>query len=299
MRGTILGSWPHTWHTIWEPLADSKFSPPELFSELYPELLNACKPPKPDEDLTVVSEADHIVASPKNVRDTRAATDPVFALDCFRTMRPEEFSSERKLVRFFEQSNFIIEDFGVPQLGMLFSDSVSSFLNRYNLRYHLISPFQIVPRLPEMVSGMLQEIERNAAADQHLSALNNAVHEAFEDLSTRGRTTDIANCISRVCNLAEGFARKAPGVTQETLGAASREINCWPHATIQKSLSTLYGFCSDYPGLRHSGNSYSKIRDLEVRDALIISMLFMSFAGYLCEIDFYGVLGLKTDTADE
>ena len=50
---------------------------------------------------------------------------------------------------------------------------------------------------------------------------------------------------------------------------------------MRDALKKLYGFCSDYPGIRHPGNPAAKLRELEYRDAILISLLLLSFSGYL------------------
>lgn len=293
MRGTLISAWPQAAIDLWQPLADSKDAPQELFSELYPELMNACRKPTREEGLVIVSAASHMVTSPRIERDEMAANDSAFALECFTKLAPEEFASERRLVRFFEQAYFIIEDFESRGLSILYRSLVAAFLTRYNLRYQLIEPFQIIPRFSQLFAGMLEEIERSISGEAHLTELHTSVRHAFEDLCSRGRPADVSTCIARVCNLAEGLARRVPDVTADTLGAAARELTCWPHRTIQNALTAIYGFCSDYPGVRHAGNPEGRLRDLDVRDAVVVSMLLLAFTGYLCEIDFTELLGTK------
>jgi hypothetical protein len=52
---------------------------------------------------------------------------------------------------------------------------------------------------------------------------------------------------------------------------------------VKSSLKSLYGFCSDYPGIRHAGNPASRIRDLETKDGILICLLLFAFSGYLTD----------------
>lgn len=131
------------------------------------------------------------------------------------------------------------------------------------------------------------------STDPDLEELLTSTEQAFEDLTLRTRPADIKTCILKMCSLAEGLAIRFPGVTEDTLGQATKEIKCWPHATIRNALSSLYGFCCDYPAIRHAGKPKSKIRELEPRDALIVSMLFFAFAGYLTDIDYGELFAIK------
>lgn len=70
---------------------------------------------------------------------------------------------------------------------------------------------------------------------------------------------------------------KKPG----SLGDRCKEIKDWPHATIRDALTRLYGFCSDYPGIRHAGSPGGVLRDFAIRDKTLASLLLLSCSGYL------------------
>ena len=141
---------------------------------------------------------------------------------------------------------------------------------------------------------MIEEVELQISGDPHLLELHRNAEEAFEDLSLNARPVDIKNCISRVCTFVEGLAARRPEVTANTLGAAANQLTFWPHATIRNVLSSLYGFCSDYPAIRHAGNPEGRLRELELGDALIISTAILVFTGYLTDVNFEDLLGVRT-----
>ncbi|MBK9137428.1 MAG: hypothetical protein IPM17_01465 [Verrucomicrobia bacterium] len=54
-----------------------------------------------------------------------------------------------------------------------------------------------------------------------------------------------------------------------------------------------YGFCSDYPNIRHAGNPKGVLRPLAARDATGLSVLLLAFSGYLSpNVDEQIVLGV-------
>lgn len=81
--------------------------------------------------------------------------------------------------------------------------------------------------------------------------------------------------------LLEAMAGRFPGVTNATLGQMCDQVDTWPHATIRDALKKLYGFSSDYPGIRHAGNPQGAYRDIEMRDMVAVSVLLTGFAPYL------------------
>ena len=48
-------------------------------------------------------------------------------------------------------------------------------------------------------------------------------------------------------------------------------------------MKKLYGFSSNYPGIRHAGNPDAALREIEMRDMVAMSALLAGFAPYLTE----------------
>ncbi len=291
MLGTFTAAWPDTWNDIWIPLRDNEEAPDELLPDLIREFIKALPDPAA---AAPIATGDVAMEVPNPAAPSlMAMSDRKLAEDFIRETKSEAFRSERHLIRFFEEAHFIIEEYDSGDLTDLYAELVSQFIRRYNLRYRLLRPFQLIPHIPGVFSGLVERVSEAAALDEDLAELMVAVEQTFEDLTTRTRPADIKTCIAKVCCLTEGLATRFPGVTAGTLGEATKEMNCWPHATIKNSLSALYGFCCDYPAIRHAGKRKSKLRELEVRDALIVSMLFFSFSGYLLDVDYSEVLAVK------
>jgi len=275
MRGQLIDAWDQTLTEIWAPLYERDGTPLDLFASLYPELAKALQvTPTEDELLTVSNDAG-------------------LSRERFFGTRRADFASEFALTRFWEEAFGVLLDAGSDSLASNYESMTRIFLDRYNLRYRIVSPYRMVPRLPALLGGMIEEVELRVFSDPDLRELHQAAELAFEDLSAKGRPVDIRNCIARICNFAEGLAIRMPGVTEKTLGAAAKQMKCWPHATVRNALTALYGFCSDYPAIRHGAKSDGKLRELELRDALIISMAILGFTGYLTELDFEKLLGVK------
>ena len=61
---------------------------------------------------------------------------------------------------------------------------------------------------------------------------------------------------------------------------------------MRKAFQNLDGFCSDYLGIRHAGNPASQLRILGGKDSVMISVLILTFSGYLTpQVDAQIVLG--------
>jgi hypothetical protein len=249
--------------------------------ELYPELNRALLP----RALVIVSEEEHIVTNPNDANLVQASTDPGFARERFQRIEPADFVSDRKLRHFFEEAYLILEDFS-SALCAEYATLLAAFLERYNLRYRITTPFHLAPTLPGLMTALVDQIEAKSEADEHLRQLKTHLDRAADILSRDGMYEDLPKLIGSACNLVEGLATTASGASSGTLSEIAKQLKIWPHPTVKDALLKLYGFCSDYPGVRHAGNPTGKLRELTHRDGLVLSTLLVAYSGYFADLDF-------------
>jgi hypothetical protein len=113
--------------------------------------------------------------------------------------------------------------------------------------------------------------------DALMKEFENAVRDLRHDCSD-GR---IKTCIQKQVNLLEAIGRTARGVTGTTLGAISNQVGTWPHNKLKEAMKDLYGFASDYPGIRHGGTPANALRVVDMRDMVAMSILLTGFTPYL------------------
>lgn len=131
MRGDLLGVWGESWRAIWEPLAVD--APPDLFCELYPELVGVTLSP------------------PDNVERERIVNDAGLAREAFRSVDVSDLVSERALVGFFESAHAAIEVFDADPVDSLTNEYfglLGDFIETYSLGYSLRRPCRLSPTLP-------------------------------------------------------------------------------------------------------------------------------------------------------
>ena len=104
---------------------------------------------------------------------------------------------------------------------------------------------------------------------------------AVRDLRHHGSDRRIKTCIQKQVNLLEAIGSAAPGITGTTLGAICNQVGTWPHEKIKEAMKNLYGFASDYPGIRHGGTPASALRAVDMRDMVAVSILLAGFTPYL------------------
>lgn len=263
MRGEFIAVWSETWGAIWLPLADSEAAPADLFCELYRELASALA-----EQPSIEALADVI-------------DDPEQSRNAFEASQRAQFASETALVRFFEAAHEVLDDLQGDDLANRYFGLLADFIEKYSLGYSLRRPCSLSPTLPGMFADLANALKRFASTNEHLAALYRAHDEAVRDLRLGATEERIKTCISKQFMLLEAIASAADQVTARTLGDMCDQVRSWPHATIKDSLKKLYGFASDYPGIRHAGNPAGRLRGIETRDLAALSILLLGYSPYL------------------
>ena len=265
MRGEFIAVWTETPREIWDELVVEEGVPLDVFCELYRNLAPALKT-KP----TVEALADIIDSSDKS-------------RDAFFAVKASDLVGERDLVMFVEKAYDIFDDFAGDALSNRYFNLLATFIEKFSLRYYLRRPCQLCPTLPGVFSGLVRELRAVTANDAHLDALMKEFESSIRDLRADSSEGKIKTCIQKQVNLLEAVGGKCPGVTAGELGQICNQLNNWPHAAIKGALKNLYGFTSDYPGIRHGGNAAGVLRHIEMRDMVAMSILLTGFSPYLTD----------------
>ncbi len=265
MRGEFIGVWSETWREIWVELASQESAPDDLYCELYRELSAALRDrPKPE----VLADG---------------LDDPVQSREALRATRADELLGERALVEFFERTHQALDDLAGDTLANPYFNLLAAFIDKFSLRSDLRRPCTLCPTLPGVFASLMRDLRTVASHDVHLDSLMKDFEAAIRDLRTDCSDGRIKTCIQKQMNLLEAIGRACPGVTQTTLGAICDQVGTWPHQKIKEAMKNLYGFASDYPGIRHGGTPESAIRAIEMRDMVAMSILLAGFTPYLTD----------------
>ncbi|WP_299345480.1 hypothetical protein [uncultured Pseudoxanthomonas sp.] len=263
MRGEFIAVWSETWQAIWLPLTEAEDVPADVYCELYRELSKSfAEPPSVEALADIVDDSQQSRQALINSGNAR-------------------FSSERALVRFFEAAYEVLEDLQGDELANRYFGLLSDFIEKYSLGYSLRRPCALSPTLPGMFADMANALKRLTSTDAHLAALSLAHDEAVRDLRYGATDERIKTCLNKQFMLLEAIASVTLGIPAQTLGRACSNLTTWPHATIRESLKQLYGFASDYPGVRHAGNPAGQLREIDTNDLAALSILLMGYSPYL------------------
>jgi len=263
MRGEFIGVWSETWREIWQPLIELEDVHEDIFCELYRELAPAL-------------EATPSVEALADIID-----NPAQSREAFEKTSANDFAGERSLVTFLEAAQPALDDFAGDALSNRYFNLLASFIDKFSLRYDLRRPCTLCPTLPGMFASLVREIDALGIANANIAKRLRDFKEAVHDLrlgQTEGR---IANCVAKQVMLLEAVASAPGGSVGTDLAALCKGVRGWPHPAVRKSLLNLYGFASDFPGLRHGTPSGGMQRDIDMRDMIAMSVLLTGFTPYL------------------
>ncbi len=263
MHGEFIGVWAETTREIWDVIESLEDAPDDLYCELYRELSSAMKT-----SLTLEQLADII-------------DDPVQSKHAFQSVSVEELAGEHALVVFFENTHDVLNELADDSLSNPYFNLLETFVEKFSLRYELRRPCVLCPTIAGVFASLMYDLRTITMKDTHLNNSMNELDSAIRDMRIDCTDVRIKTCIQKQINLLEAMGSIFPGVTHNTLGAISEQINTWPHQKVKESMKNLYGFASDYPGIRHGGTPANAIRDIEMRDMVAMSILLIGFIPYL------------------
>ncbi|WP_064747258.1 hypothetical protein [Lysobacter antibioticus] len=237
--------------------------PTDIFCELYRELAQV---------LRVTPTLEQLADIVDNQDQSREA---------FKAITSEDLASERRLLIFFEEAHAIISDLAGEAIAGLYVRLLVRFVEKFSLRYQVREPCVLCPTLPGIFSALARDLQRASEEDDHLYALFRDFENALRDLRDDNSDGRIKTIIQKQVNVLEAFGASCSGVRSSQLGAICGEIKSWPHSALRSSLSNLYGFASDYPGIRHAGNPRAALRPIEMKDLIALSVVLAGFTPYL------------------
>jgi hypothetical protein len=262
MGGRFQDAWQFIWPEVWLPLEQVEEAPQDIYTDLYVEMVKAYRKAPQARDFATIANN---VALARKVLETAVAQD---------------FRGEDSIALFLENAYDVLVETGHPELPRVYQDLVTTFLASRNLRYELIKPFRIRPHITGVFSALLSDVMASTQGDPDLEEAELEFEHAFSALARSHSEPDMKTCIQKASMLVEAIASAYPDAKGATLGELCDSIKCWPHVTVKDVVKKLYGFCSDYPGIRHNVARRGRLRKLEMRDSVIVPLLLLTASGY-------------------
>lgn len=300
MRGELLNVWDKVWSELFVKLSKHKDAPTELFSELYDAIIPMPAPPSEPAEPTQYDD-DGKLANPAEIAAEEAYKEAFESFNAarshyeqavsgntkarwwLRTELPLHITSESKALQALAAVYSRVRDIGGDALSNRYFNLVEAFIEKYSLRYDLRRPFSMHPTLPGIFARVVRNLKAAAQTDPHLATAFHEFEDALRDLTAERTPNRIKTCIAKQTNFLEAIGQIAPNVTGNTLGAICNQVGTWPHDKVKESVKGLYGFASDYPGIRHGGTPANQIREIEMRDLVSVCIVLFGFAPYLTD----------------
>jgi hypothetical protein len=272
MSGEFLNVWSETKHDIWERLANVDNAPNDLYCELYRSIAKSLK--RPENALELVAW---------KAKFEEVLTDAELSKKTFYEIDTEDLNGERALCVFFEDVFETLDELNGDALKEPYAEILNEFIAKYSLRYQVLASCKIVPTLGGIFSSLVLDFAKYANGDEHLADLLAAFQSSIQELHGGISEERIKTCIQRQMNLLEGIAKTSPNVSKGDLSGMCSQISSWPHSQIKAAITNLYTFACDYPGIRHGGRYESKLRPMDARDLVALSVVLTGFIPYLTD----------------
>lgn len=296
MRCEFLGVWQEMDREVWtpmekpdedlsqthatllvdDPLAEDYEAHPDLFGGLYREAHAAMSEELRSDEF---DETGEVVRRAIDVAEIASRTN---VAEAFRAIASEDFDSEGALVEFLERAHDVLAEYD-DILAVRYRKLLGAFVSKYSLNYDVLDPCQIYPTVPGAFASLFRELERFSGAEASLLSAMDDFKSAYRDIKRDPSDSRIRACIHKMVVLVEAVSLRHKDVSGKTLGEACRQLQTWPHVAVKDSLSKLYGFSSDYPGIRHAGKTSAKERDLDSRDLVALCIIMSGYIPYLLE----------------
>jgi hypothetical protein len=266
MIGSLRKNWKHTWKAVWSRLDESTKSPDDLFARLYRVArLYLAVPLELQQEIGILND-----------RQTAKAF--------FRQLTCDSFKGEQAIIAFLEE---IYKDLDLLADGcaLFYKRKVSDFLETYNLPYRISDNFEIRLMLVGPLAALYRELRLLNEKNPHLAGLMDDFEHLFHRYCQDRHDTDLRLCIESFVKYQEALVRDtlARPASTASFSRLVGQLDSWPHLAVKSAVCNLYGFCSNYPGMRHGGNPTGQLRILRELDAVALGAFFLGFCGYLTE----------------
>jgi hypothetical protein len=274
LLGSVVGAMATD---VWEPLAASDHAPDELAGEIFRAIASQFDRYRSRSDDLDAVEARATVVS----QMAEAIEDSSEALVLLAAIEGGDFSSEAAVVAAVSGVVEIFDDYEDDRLRKTYVDLVRAFIGRYSLRYAVDPSGALWLSWTGMATALFHEVREHAHAEEATRCRFEDFEMALAECVANPRTDKIETVLSKQMNLLEACGVRHPSTTQRTLGRICDELDTWPHEKLKEVAKALYGFASDYPGVRHGGTYEAAHRELDLGDLAAFATSLLGLSVYL------------------
>ncbi len=262
---------------VWEPLAAGASTPDELPGEVYRTIASQFERYRSKSVQPLDVERRGAIES----QMAEAIADGAEALVLLAAVESGDFSSEAAAVAAVSGVVDVFDDYEDDTLRGRYVVLLREFVSRYSLRYGVDPSGALWLSWTGMATALFHEVRAHAQADDATRSRFDDFEMSLAECVANPRTDKIETVLSKQMNLLEACGVRHPDTTQRTLGKICDELETWPHDKLKEVTKALYGFASDYPGVRHGGTYEAAHRDLDLGDLAAFASALLGLSVYL------------------
>ena len=280
MRGQIRPLMDRVLAELWQPLTDDDDCPDNIFGEIYGGIRRFLREPEAEFDRL---DDGRVRNTAVNLDDlvSSAMRDPALAEQLLSELSQEDFESESDALSAVGAAHEVLADIGSEELATCYLGLLRSFVERYSLGYYIDGQARFWISFGGLTGSYFEHIRASARADPYVLKQFNAFEHMLAECLDDPIETRILTVIQKQCNLLEAIGSRNDSVKSNSMGNIVDQVGSWPHEKLQKAAKLLYGFASDFPGLRHGGTEGSDMRDLDLRDLVGVTLSLTGLIAYL------------------
>ena len=209
-----------------------------------------------------------------------ALDDSTIAEELLINLSRSDFESESSVLSAVSSTYSVLGEVATDELASRYLDLLKTFVERYSLGYYVDDRARLWSSFSGLMASYFEWVRASATRNPHiykqLRAFEHMLAECVDDpIETRILTT-----IQKQCNLLEAMGSSRDDVNGNNMGSIADQLGTWPHENLKEAAKRLYGFASDFPGLRHGGTEGSDVRDLDLRDLVGVTLSLTGLVAY-------------------
>lgn len=267
---------------LWQPLTDVDECPRSLFGEIYSGLRPFLNEPVVDYVMEADGRVRHRYARLDDLATT-AISEPAIAESLLLDISQHDFESEFAATSAISAVYDVLVDIDPDDLAGRYLGALRAFVDRYSLRYYVDAKARLWVSLAGFAAALFEQMRTRWQDNMYIRKQLDAFEHALAECLADPAETRIMTTIQKQCNLLEAIGMQHQQVQGNTLGSIVDQVGSWPHNNLRDAAKLLYGFASDYPGIRHGGTAGSDIRDLDIRDLAGVTLSLAGFTAYFAE----------------
>lgn len=283
MRGHIRSVIDRSLAELWQPPTDHDDCPPNVFGEIHGGIRRFIREPKAS---YVRTDDGRVQNEAANLDDlvSMAMGDDAFAEGLLTRLSLEDFVTESDALSAISAVHEVLTDTGSDELAAHYLKLIRAFAQRYSLRYYIDTHAHFWISFSGLMGSYFEQIRANARTDPYVHKQLNAYEHMLAECLNDPIETRIMTAIQKQCNVLEAIGsrhHRVKGKTGKTMGYIVDQVDSWPHEKLREAAKLLYGFASDFPGVRHGGTEGSDMRELDLRDLVGVTLSLTGLVAYL------------------